>query len=525
MGVVVGGDGSKIRVRVRGGIGVGDLVYIIEDSRKIYYKVTNIFLSSEHTEKEIEIIAEDVLRNVRLFEGESRFYKIAEAKQIGYIEGKKLRYHRGTPRFFSRVFPARGEELKEILEEGIRIGKMRFGSEVIDVDVKIPKIEKVISHHILVSAATGKGKSNFAKVLLKGILEYGGNISVVVFDPHKEYWGRGGIKGLRDLPQELREKVFYYTLHPKREGGYGSLKVNPNLLEPSDFYGIVDFTETQIQALEILHKKWRDVMIKIRSSAGLIREKEYGGWLEILLKDPELISKYLREFFRNPTTFYILRRKMMYSLDLVEEDGEIYGEGVFDFRTHSDFFSQILSLIKKRGVIIIDTSAVGDICERILASAVLSRVFRMYKYLRQNEVEKWEEMPHMLILFEEAPRFIGRKVLEKGGNIFERVAREGRKFKVGLCAITQMPSLIPREILSQINTKIILGTPAAEDRRALVESSAQNIRDEEREIQMLDVGEAIITSPFVKFPYSIKIYNFEELVEEELKEEIEVGVG
>jgi hypothetical protein len=96
--------------------------------------------------------------------------------------------------------------------------------------------------------------------------------------------------------------------------------------------------------------------------------------------------------------------------------------------------------------------------------------------------------------------------------VFEKIAREGRKFKVGLCAITQMPSLIPKEILSQMNTKVILGMPSQSDRNAVIESSSQNISDEGPEIQILDKGEAIITSPFIDFPMPVKIFNFDELV-------------
>ena len=73
-----------------------------------------------------------------------------------------------------------------------------------------------------------------------------------------------------------------------------------------------------------------------------------------------------------------------------------------------------------------------------------------------------------------------------------------------------MPSLIPKEILSQLNTKIILGTTSPEDRRSLIESSSQDISDEDREIQMLDKGEAIITSPFISIPTPVRVYLYEE---------------
>ncbi len=522
VGLVIGGSFEKIKIRLKEGVrvGVGDFVYIEGDEGRVYYKITDVKLSSEHEEKELEEMAGEIMEGLRFLGESERFYKIAEARQIGIIRGKKVLPYRRSPSHFSKVFLARGEDLREVVGDGIKIGKLRFGSEVTEIDVGIPKIEKVISHHILISAATGKGKSNLAKVLLKGILEYGGNISVIVFDPHKEYWGGEGLKGLRNLPSYLREKVFYFTLNPRIEGGYGTLKVNPNLLEPSDFYGIVDFTEAQMHALEMVYRKWKQILM-----TSTFQSERYGGWVELLVKNPEAVARGLKRYFRNPATFYILRRKIMFSLDLIETEEGIVGEGPFDFDVKNDLFAEIQNLIRKRGIIILDTSAIGDFCERILASAILSRLFRFYKYLRQNEIKKWEEMPYLLVLFEEAPRFIGKSVIERGNNIFERVAREGRKFKVGLCAITQMPSLIPREILSQMNTKIILGTPAQEDRKALIESSSQNIEEDSKEIQVLDVGEAIITSPFISFPYSVKIYNFEEIMEEGEEEDLEIGVG
>jgi len=45
-------------------------------------------------------------------------------------------------------------------------------------------------------------------------------------------------------------------------------------------------------------------------------------------------------------------------------------------------------------------------------------------------------------------------VLESIDNVFGKIAREGRKFQIGLIAITQLPSIIEREILANMNTKI-----------------------------------------------------------------------
>ena len=120
-----------------------------------------------------------------------------------------------------------------------------------------------------------------------------------------------------------------------------------------------------------------------------------------------------------------------------------------------------------------------------------------------------EYKPVISILLEEAPRVLGKEVLEKGPNIFSTIAREGRKFKIGLTAITQLPSLIPRQILANMNTKIILGIEMQPERQAIIESASQDLSSDSRSIAALDKGEAIITSNFTRFALPVKIPLFE----------------
>jgi len=142
----------------------------------------------------------------------------------------------------------------------------------------------------------------------------------------------------------------------------------------------------------------------------------------------------------------------------------------------------------------------------LIANEVLER-YRYYKMAGQLDMK-----PVISIVLEEAPRVLGKEVLEKGSNIFATIAREGRKFKVGLMAITQLPSLIPRQILANMNTKIILGIEMAPERQAIIDSASQDLSTDNRNIASLDRGEAIISSNFVPFAIPIKIPKFEELV-------------
>ena len=116
-------------------------------------------------------------------------------------------------------------------------------------------------------------------------------------------------------------------------------------------------------------------------------------------------------------------------------------------------------------------------------------------------------------MIEEAPRVLSDEVLRSvGSNIYSDIAREGRKFKVGLTAITQLTSVIPKTILANMNTKIILGNELSTERSAIIQSASQDLSSDDKNIARLDKGEAIISSNFARFAVPIKIPLFEELV-------------
>ncbi|MGB2805806.1 MAG: ATP-binding protein, partial [Candidatus Zixiibacteriota bacterium] len=123
-----------------------------------------------------------------------------------------------------------------------------------------------------------------------------------------------------------------------------------------------------------------------------------------------------------------------------------------------------------------------------------------------------------IIVMEEAQRVLSQKG-RSDINIFAQISREGRKFKTGLCAITQQPKLIDEELLSQFNTLFILGLADERDRNIVKSSAKQDISDLGTEIQMLEAGEALITSPQSPFAIPAKIHLYEEWLKERDKTE------
>ena len=143
--------------------------------------------------------------------------------------------------------------------------------------------------------------------------------------------------------------------------------------------------------------------------------------------------------------------------------------------------------------------------EELLVSVVLARKILNHNKNLFRDRERFSGVPPVLITIEEAQR-----VLSDG--IFAQIAREGRKFKVGLCAITQQPRLIKEELLSQFNTFFILGLSDEGDRNILKASAKQDISKLEKEIQTLEVGEGLITYPGAPFAIPVRIHWYDDYI-------------
>jgi hypothetical protein len=154
-----------------------------------------------------------------------------------------------------------------------------------------------------------------------------------------------------------------------------------------------------------------------------------------------------------------------------------------------------------------------DQAELLIGSIVANQILNRYKNAKEDDTLK--DKPVISIVIEEAPRVLGDQVLRTSGdNIYSDIAREGRKFKIGLVAITQLTSVIPKTILANMNTKIILGNELYVERSSIIQSASQDLSTDDRNIASLDKGEAIISSNFTKFAVPIKIPLFEDIVKD-----------
>jgi hypothetical protein len=249
-------------------------------------------------------------------------------------------------------------------------------------------------------------------------------------------------------------------------------------LTPRHFDGVVDWSDAQKQALHAYFQKYRD------------------SWVEAVLRGHEI-----QGFMEG--TLAVVKRILMQLLRLdVDDENNISCSGVFDVSAGQTTVPDIVNALEAGKTVIMDTSSFHGNVEILIGSMIANVVLERHK---AYSLQDMKSNPVVSVVLEEAPRVLGKDVLERGPNVFSTIAREGRKFNVGLIAITQLPSLIPREVLANINTKIILGIELKPERQAIIESAAQDLSSDDRMIASLDKGEAIVTSNFLSFAMPIKV--------------------
>lgn len=96
-------------------------------------------------------------------------------------------------------------------------------------------------------------------------------------------------------------------------------------------------------------------------------------------------------------------------------------------------------------------------------------------------------------------------VAEIGLKSFERIAKEGRKYGVGLVIISQRPSEVNRTVLSQCNNFISLRLTNVEDQNVIKRLLPDNLGNIADNLSLLDIAEAIVVGDSILLPSRIKI--------------------
>jgi len=470
---------------------LGDILVALDEERNLpfYLRIVDVSYGVEATDPDWAsrtagnmMLLDRQNESYQFQEKERRLFKIGKCVPLGYVKNNLFKKPKTIPEHFSRVRTPNNEDflfLKKYMGD-VEVGSLRSGEDILDFKIGISG--ELFPYHIGIFATTGMGKSNLMKVLASSVLE-SGKYGMLILDPHGEYYDGGGDpkhKGLVDHPLS-KERLRVYSSRDLK-GPYNKLKISSREIEIKDVRHIYGFTQAQVEALYALSHHFRqDWLVGVTKSSiqELAMSLSSGG-----------------AFFESTIGVIQRRAEQILRLPFVHGDPQV------------SITLNVINDLNLGKVVLIDTSNMSE-QEELLISAVLARaVFSKNREAYQDPARFKKVLP-TLIVMEEAQRVLSQKG-ESDINIFAQVSREGRKFKTGLCAITQQPKLIDEELLSQFNTLFILGLADERDRNILKSSAKQDISDLGTEIQMLEAGEALVTSPQAPFAIPAKVYLFEE---------------
>ncbi|MEP0826427.1 MAG: DUF87 domain-containing protein, partial [Nitrososphaera sp.] len=362
-GQVVAGDVANILVREKSGkkLELGDLLVAEEgDSGLLILKVYGLVYGSQIPQLAREMASglklEGLGEGLEYFEPHLRNYVIAEVKAVAQVINNKARIPKSLPAFFSAIRHIKKEDLSFLTkpENPIFFGNVRSGSKVLDVPVFLNGSD-VFTHHVLIPATTGRGKSNLVKVLLWNALGSGGKFGILVLDPHDEYYGRHG-KGLKDHPKAKQDLVYFSTTPVK---GANTLVINLQSIKPWYFDGIVRFADAQNDAIDQYYNAFNNT------------------WIENLIRATPLPN----DVTIAPRTLGVLRRKFDSILGIYIDDAQQLQcrSRVFSDSSGETTMQDIINSLEAGKIVVIDTSRLLDQAELLIGSIIVGDIFSRYQ--------------------------------------------------------------------------------------------------------------------------------------------------
>ncbi len=400
------------------------------------------------------------------------FFK-AELSIVGQVEGGKLSFPKSPPLPGADVSEADEAGLMEVLGAEDETRWARIGTLLGSCAPVYMDIDQVVLRHLAVLAVTGGGKSNAVGVILDEMTRRKG--TAVVIDPHGEYGSMGHeirpvINPLRLSVDELggllgvgidSSSIQYYLLYMARKEMEDDLRES-NLGEGDEFDRAViagmDFFAALAEKIESFTTGGREGLMK-----------------ELGRKHDSVVGLLIR--IEN------LRNNM----------GEIFNPSA----------RPLVDRIKPGKINAINISGLDEDSGEVIAAHLLRHILWERK---KSLIGQPSCLPQPLfVVLEEAHLFCPDRQSTRTKAIASRIAREGRKFGIGLCLVSQRPKRLDPDVLSQMNNMIVLRIVEPSDQRHIAEASENISGDLLQYLPSLNPGEAVCTGPAFRVPLLVKI--------------------
>ncbi len=447
-------------------------------------------------------------------------------------------------------YPSVNDEVHLVTEQNLAVlygshatGQIKIGNlanaESIPIRVDL---DKLVTRHCAVLGSTGSGKSTTVASLLRSIV--GGdqeatpaypNARMIVLDIHGEYGKalKNEAKIFKVSPNQGEEQLFvpFWALNPTE-----LLEFLMGRLDDRQLTQILDqIASTKIAYATNYHPLGLD-LLSITAETPLpfsLRQL----WFDLI--DPEITtwgdaqrtqkaivsvgnpatltaSEYQPASTTNSAPYLNQKNVLGVRRGLSQMRSRLL-DRQYDFllkpgdwdptlagATQQDLPALLRSWIgHEKPITILDLSGVPSAVLDQLISAILGIIYEAIFWGRDKS-EGGIRRP-LLIVMDEAHRYLSKDRPGRALEIVQRIMREGRKFGVGALVVSQRPSDINDTILSQCGTFIALRLNNASDRARVQASLPDSYAGLIDTLPILRVGEAIVTGEAARLPIRCRI--------------------
>ncbi|GAA0449403.1 ATP-binding protein [Halococcus dombrowskii] len=395
------------------------------------------------------------------------------ARVVGYFDTEMETFAnpRSLPDPGSRVALASDEFLEAVLPSAdwesesatAHVGWL-LNRETKAANVFMP-IDAFAATHLAVLASTGSGKSYTASVVIEEMLRPQSRAAMLVFDPHGEY---DTLDGMRE---DGNASVF-------QDGAYTP---EVNVVTPDEItVAIPDLNYGDLLALldepsermkELLDRAWRELQ----------KESNEIGVRDIISK-----CEALDEGDHGTASALAWRLNRALNRDL------------FASAARND----LTDLVAPGQVTVLQLNRLSEDDQQMLAAALLRKLYEARKNAMRGDGDDLD-FP-LFTLLEEGHRF-APDGSARSLPILRTILSEGRKFGFGVGIISQRPSKLDADVLSQCGTQIIMQIQNPNDQQAIrqsVESAGEDVLDE---LPGLTPGQAVIAGDAMNTPVLTRI--------------------
>ncbi len=439
---------------------VGEYVSIKYDGKNVLGMIENLVRGNVALNSEIYDV-EDI-ETITKVSGSDLYVK-GKVRLLGDVDDNlklpRIPAPPGTP-----ITKADDEILKKVfnLENPLKLGTLVNQSDVeVNVDVN-----SIMNRHLAILAMTGAGKSNTVSVLIDGLLKY--NAPVFVFDMHGEYVDASFTNGEVNVIEPI---------------------INPTYMSFSEIRKLAKITGSahiQERYFRKAFKKAKEII-----SGG-------GAGTNDFLK---ILFSVLESWYNDEERSSKERNSIVDVMNKVDDLREKYDNL---FNTNK---GNILGTIQVGKANVLNLSQTDEATAEVLVSHIMRNSLQYRKNAVHKTGNKTLDFPVFYIL-EEAHILAPNKRDSDSKFWIQRVAREGRKFGLGLCLVSQSPKTVDHDALSQMNNMIILRLVEPEDQRHVQSASESLSGDLVKQLPSLNVGEAILTGLMTNVPTLVKIDEF-----------------